>query len=208
MLILEECFDEKGKLKEKLTFDNDTISRHVLAREFERWSPRGYTKETAFYTYDKDGFLIGVQDKGQDGSLLYQTDIIPNENGHPVQLTIMDGYGNRFGKETAIYLYDRNLAVISVISNAGEQLTSDTIKISFVKAHEFAGEGNTYNEHGDLTRSIAKALNGSVRHYEYENTYDALGNLTEQKIYIIEITKKGKRRRTIDRIFRKEYIYE
>ena len=120
----------------------------------------------------------------------------------------MDGYGNRFGKETAIYLYDRNLAVISVISNAGEQLTSDTIKISFVKAHEFAGEGNTYNEHGDLTRSIAKALNGSVRHYEYENTYDAFGNLTEQKIYIIEITKKGKRRRTIDRIFRKEYIYE
>ena len=207
MLLTEERYDNNGTLKARLTYTNDTVHRIKLTRIFERWTQFGYSKETAFYTYDTNFFLTGTTDKDANGNVIRQTNLVCNEKGHPIELSLFDGNGNSFGKETATYLYDKNKVVTSVVSNDGRVLSSDTVKISFTQASKFASANEIYNSSGDLTNWTRRSLNGTETIFEEEYTYDSFGNCTEKKIFKVTVKGNGKRKRENDRIFRKEYFY-
>jgi len=207
MLLTEERYDNNSTLKARLTYTNDTVHRIKLTRTFERWTQFGYSKETAFYTYDTNFFLVGTTDKDENGNVIRQTNLICNDKGHPTELSLFDGNGNSFGKETATYLYDKNKVVTSVVNNDGKVLSSDTIKISFIAANKFPADNEVYNANGDLTNWTRRNLNGSETIFEEEYTYDSFGNCTESKIFRVTIKGNGKRKRDSDRIFRKEYSY-
>jgi hypothetical protein len=207
MLLTEERFDENGNLEAKLTYTNDTANRLKLTRIFERWTKLGYSKETAFYTYDSNHNLTGLTDKDPNGNIIRQTNLVINEKGHPIELALFDGNGNSFGKENASYLYDKNRAITSVIANDGSVLSTDTIKISFLKASTFPSDGETYNLNGDLTKWKRKNLNGTVTEFEEEYSYDSFGNCTENRIYKVITKGNGKRKRELDRVFKKQYTY-
>ena len=207
MLITEERFDENGSLKARLTYTNDTINRLKLTRTFERWTQFGYSKETAIYSYDSNKFLTGTTDKDASGNIIRQTNLVCNHNGHPTELSLLDGNGNSFGKEIATYLYEKNQVVTSVISNDGRILSSDTIKISFNKASSFPNDKEIYNSNGDLITWTRRNLDRTETIFEEEYTYDKFGNCTKNKIYKVTVKGSGKRKRTMDRIFKKEYTY-
>jgi len=204
MLVTEERYENNGSLNAKLSYTNDTINRINLSRAIERWTRSGYSKNTAFYHYDENFFLTSITDKNANGDVTSQTNLICNDKGHPIELSLYDGVGNSFGKETAVYLYDKNKVVTSVISNDGRVLSCDTIKISFVEASKFPNDNEVYNANGDLTNRIRNS-DGSETEQEY--TYDNFGNCTEHKIFKVTIKKNGKRKRENDRIFKKEYFY-
>lgn len=207
MLLTEERYDDNGILKARLTYTNDTTYRVKLTRAFERWTKFGYSKETAFYTYDKNFFLIATTDKDANGKVICQTNLVCNDKGDPIELSLFDGNGNSFAKETATYLYDKNKVITSVISNDGAVLSSDTVKISFIEASKFPTANEVYNTNGDLTNWTRQNLNGSETIFEEEYTYDSFGNCTENKIFKVTVKGNGKRKRESDRIFRKEYSY-
>ena len=207
MLLLEERYDETGTLKAKLTYTNDSINRLKLTRTFERWTNLGYTKETAFYSYDSTRSLIRSTDKDASGRTMRLAEIVCNDRGLPIELSLFDGHGNSFGKETATYLYDRNRVVTAVVSTDGKIISTDTIKISFTTGSLFPNEKEIYNSHGDLVNWTRKNLNKTETIFEEEYTYDTLGNCTENKIYKVIVKGNGKRKRKIDRIFRKQYTY-
>lgn len=207
MLLTEERFDDDGTLKARLTYTNDTVNRIKLSRIIERWTQLGYSKETASYTYDKNFFLIGTTDRDANENVIRQTNLICNDKGHPIELSLFDGNGNSFGKETATYLYDKNRVATSVVANDGRILTSDTIKISFLDASKFPSSTETYNTHGDLTNWIRRNLNGSETIFEEEYTYDNFGNCVENKIFKVTVKGNGKRKRENDRLFKKQYFY-
>ncbi len=206
MLLTEERYDN-GVLKARLTYTNDTTRRIIMSRVFEIWQEFGYSKETAFYTYDQNFFLTGTTDKDADGNIIRQSNIICNDKGHPIELSLFDGNGYSFGKETASYLYDKNKVVTSVISNDLRVLTSDTIKISFTEAGKFPAANEVYNTNGDLTNWVRQNQNGTETIFEAEYSYDSFGNSTESKIYKVTIKKNGQRKREHDKIFSKEYFY-
>jgi hypothetical protein len=207
MLLSEERFDESGNIKAKLNYTNDTVNKLKLTRTFERWTQLGYSKETAFYTYDSNHNLTGVTDKDANGNIIRQTNFIVNEKGHPIELALLDGNGNSFGKETASYLYDKNKVITAVVSTDGRVLSTDTVKISFLKAFMFAGDSETYNSNGDITKSTRRNLNGTVTEFEQEYSYDSYGNCTENRIYKLTVKGNGKLKRETDRVFKKQYTY-
>lgn len=207
MLVTEERYDDNGTLKARLIYTNDTAHRIKLKRVFERWTQFGYTKETAFYSYDTNLILTGTTDKDANGNVIRQTNLVSNEKGHPIELSLFDGNGNSFGKETATYLYDKNKVVTSVVSIDGRVLSSDTVKISFTLTSKFPGVNEVYNLNGDLTSWARRNINGTETMFEEEYTYDSFGNCTENKIFKVTVKGNGKRKREDDRIFRKEYSY-
>jgi hypothetical protein len=202
MLLTEERYDENGNLKARLTYANDTVNRLKLSRLFERWTQLGYSKETAFYN-----FLTGTTDKDASGNIIHQTNLVCNKKGHPLELSLFDGSGKSFGKEIATYFYDKNKVATAVVANDGRVLSHDTLKISFINAGKYPGDKEIYNINGDLTNGTTKNLNGTETIFEEEYTYDNFGNCTENKIYKVTVKRNGKRKRKIDRIFRKEYSY-
>jgi len=207
MLLTEERYDDNGILKARLSYSNDTVHKIKLSRIFERWTQFGYSKETALYAYDTNFFLVGTTDKDVNGNVIRQTNLVCNDKGLPIELSLFDGIGNSFGKETATYLYDKNKVVTSVVANDGRVLSSDTVKISFIAASKFSADNEVYNANGDLTNWTRRNLNGSETIFEEEYTYDSFDNCTENKIFKITVKGNGKRKREIDRIFRKEYFY-
>ena len=205
MLLLEERTDETGNLITRLTYVNDTINRLKLSRTVERWTKlRGYSKETAYISYDENKFLVNWTDKDINGKTRYETVISCNTQGDPIEISLIDGNGNPFGKETATYNYDSNEVIIKIFSNKGIQLSERTTTINPTIEHLFKKDGYIYNEQGDIIKFIDAVTRTG---YSYEYTYDTYGNSTEQKIYKITFKKNGKEKRTIDRIFRKTYVY-
>jgi hypothetical protein len=207
MLLVEERFDENGALKTRLTYTNDTVNKLKLLRTMERWAHYGYSKETAYYMYDSNKFLISIIDKDVNGNIITQSNIVCNEKGHPIELSLFDGNGNSFGKEVANYLYKENKTFTSVISKDERVLSSDTIKISFKQAHLFNSDKEQFNANGDLIMWTRKNLDGSETIFEEEYAYDSFGNCSEQRIYKVIVKNNGKRKRERDRVFKKEYIY-
>jgi len=151
--------------------------------------------------------LTGTTDKDANGNVIRQTNLVSNEKGHPIELSLFDGNGSSFGKETATYLYDKNKVVTSVVSNDGRVLSSDTVKISFTQANKFPLDNEGYNASGDLTNWTRRSLNATETIFEEEYSYDTFGNCTENKIFKVTVKGNGKRKRESDRIFRKEYTY-
>ena len=207
MLLVEERYDEIGTLKARLTYTNDTTNRLKLTRTFERWNQFGFSKETAFYNYDTNHFLTSTTDKDAKGNILRQSDLVCNDKGHPIQLSLFDGNGNSFGQEIAEYSYDINKVVNSVVSNDGRILSSDTIKISFKTASLFPNDRETYNTNGDLVNWTSKNFKREETIYEEEYSYDSFGNCMESRIYKVTIKKNGNKKKEIDRIFKKAFTY-
>jgi len=207
MLLIEERYDESGTLKARLTYTNDTTNRLKLTRTFERWNQFGFSKETAFYNYDTNHFLISTTDKDANGNILRQSDLVCNAKGHPIQLSLFDGNGNSFGKEIATYLYDINKVVTAVVSNDGRTLSFDTIKISFKAASLLPNEKEAYNANGDLVNWTSRNFNGEESFYEAEYSYDSFGNCIESRIYKVTIKRNGNKKKDIDRIFKKDFTY-
>jgi hypothetical protein len=125
-------------------------------------------KRQQFYTYDNNFFLIGTTNKDANGNIIQQANLICNDKGHPIELSLYDGKGNSFGKETATYLYDKNKVVTSVVANDGRVLSSDTRKISFTLASKVPGDNEIYNVDGDLTNWTRRNLNGCKTIFEEE----------------------------------------
>lgn len=198
MIISEERFNEDGNLTARLTYTNDTANKIHLSRTFERKTAIGTMIETAWYSYDSHYQLIRVTDKTADGNLIGTTEIVNNAKGLPVELTTYDANGNLFGKETADYAYDHNMAITTVYNRDGKKLSSDSITINFRNAYQYPDPIKKYNEQGDLVIS---------KNFEYEYQYDKSGNCTEEKIYKVTIKPNGKKQRKIDRIFKKVYSY-
>ena len=201
---VEERSDEMGT-RFRLTYVSDTINRVQVARILEQWYHwGGYSKVTAFYSYDERKFLVNCTDMDDNGKVMFVSFILNNEYGDPIGLSLVDGNGNLYGKESAIYDYDRNVVIERVFSNKGALLSSnkwpiDVSKIYFGKKHR-----NFYNEQGYLIKSVnVRGKKG----YLHEYTYDIYGNCTEHRIYKVSFKKNGKEKKTICRIYRKEYTY-
>jgi hypothetical protein len=207
MLLTEERYDDNGNLNARLTYTNDTVNRIKLTRIFERWTHLGYSKETAFYTYDANNFLIGITDKDASGNIISQANLVCDNKGHPLELSLFDGSGNSFAKEIATYYYDKNKVATAVVANDGRVLSHDTLTISFINASKYPVDKKTYNINGDLISGTRKNLDGTETIFEEEYAYDNFGNCTENKIYKVTVKRNGKRIRKIDKIFRKEYSY-
>lgn len=206
MIVSEERFDEEGKITARLTYTNDTVHRIVLTRVMQRKTALGQMIDSAFYNYDSAHFLTGIVDKTAQGNIIGTTVIVNNEKGLPVELTTYDAYQKPFGKETAEYAYDRNMAITTVYNYDGRKLSTDSIKISFVNAHQFPSSGDRYNEQGDPIATRSADMEGATENYEYEYEYDRFGNCLEEKIYVVTMDN-GKKKRRPDRIFRKKYFY-
>lgn len=207
MLLMEERFDETGNRTVRMVLVNDTSNRIISAQTFERWTDYGYSKQITSYGYDDKKFLVGITTKDAAGNLITHTQIKNNDKGHPVEMIIFDSYGNPFGKEIATYLYETNQYITSVISNEGAVLSTDTSRLNFRNAFQFPTATSSFNDHGDETKWVSKALNGKETLYEADYTYDQYGNCTEERIYKVKYKSDGKSKRAIERIFKKEYKY-
>lgn len=206
MVLTEDRYDNDGTLTARLSFTNDTVRRLVLISTFERWTSVSHTKETAFYSYDSSDYLIRVIHKDGNGNISERTEVTNNEKGYPIQLSEYDANGGLYGIETARYSYNINKAVIFV-QNDGRILSTDTIKINFNNAHLYPEANETYNDKGDVTSWVSKSINGTVTPYEAQYQYDIAGNCIEETIYKVTVTAKAKRKRELDRVFRRAYTY-
>jgi len=162
-------YDESGNLKQRLTRIYDSTGTRSLARKLENWHPiLGHFYETAFHGYDDKGFLNSIIEKDQNGKIIRQTDIINNDNGSPIELTVL--VGNQIqGKETAEYDYQKNEAIIKYFNKNDELINSETSKIEFSKSQP----GDIVNEYGDVIKSTK---------FEMEIKYDKFGNWIK-KVY-------------------------
>lgn len=209
MLLTEERYNESGELTARLIYTNDTVNKLILSRIFESWNTIGYSKETAYYAYDKNNFLVSMTDKNANDQITFVSKVLCNAKGDPIELLLFDGNGNPYGKEVATYYYDRNLVITSVISNDGKTLSNSTRKINYENAHLYPNNSEVYNDNGDLiiVREIDSNGVATEKVSEEEYVYDDYGNCTENKIYKVTVKKNGKEIRKIDRIFKKEYTY-
>lgn len=207
MLLMEERFDEEGSQNARLIYTNDTSKKIVVTRSFERWTQQGYSKEIALYFYDNNNHLTGITEKDSKGNIIMQTNLVLNERGDPVELSLFDGKGNLIGKENAHYINEKNKVVTSVIANNGKIVSIDTSNIRMSQAPMFANTNETYNLNGDPTRWIRHNRNGTETIYEAEYLYDKLGNCLENKIYKIITKENGKQKRELERVYKKQYTY-
>lgn len=208
MLLKEERFNEGGSLTVRLTYSNDTVNRLTLTRMFERWNQFGNTKETAYYIYDSNKFLIRITDINANDKVIRRSEIRCNEKGDPIELRLFDPNGKPFGMETASYLYDKNKTVTTVISNEGSILSTDTIKISFREAYLYPSGVERYNLNGDLIIWTSQNFSKTeTTLFESEYSYDNFGNCTQEITYKVKVKANGKRKREISKDLKKEYVY-
>ncbi len=209
MLITEERRDDNDELTSRLIYTNDTVNRIVLSRAYEQWNKiLGHTQETAVYVYDNKHFLVRVLDKNAAGNIYDKFEIENNEHGDPIALSGFNFNGQLFGREKAAYFYDKNKAAVSVIRNDGEILSTDTITVRYKKNILFKEPDMAFNDNGDMTAwSSQNYKHTQTTFYESDFTYDSKGNCTNQTIYKVTIKKNGKRKREMNREFKKVYIY-
>jgi len=209
MLLTEERYDENGERTARLININDTVNRLKLCRRFERWNSSGHSKETTDYAYDTNNFLVSMTDKNANGQITFISKVLCNTKGNPIELLLFDGSGNSYGKEIATYFYDKNQVTTSVIASEGKTLSNSTRKINYEKAYLFPNDLEVYNDKGDLI--IVKTIDQDGlkinKISEEEYSYDNFGNCTEERAYKVTVKKNGKEKRTIDKIFKKEYTY-
>lgn len=161
-IISEIRYDETGKMTDRLTWTYDQARIKSLSRKYERWmNALGYTYETAYYEYDNQGYLIQVIDKNPSGKMIRTSTIINDENGYPIELTLVTDSSNDFGKETAEYDFENNSVVITSKGVYGNVLSKRNDKIDFSKY----GKGEFVNQYGDPLK-----LEDYVFTYEYDRS--------------------------------------
>lgn len=208
MLLTEERYDQEGILTAKLTYTNDTTRHLKLSRVFERWLKYGRSKETAIYKYDERGFLVTSTDSNATGKIIDIAKMTNNSKGDPIELNLFNANNELLGKETAEYNYDKNTVVISVFKNDGTKLTADTSKIRFTPDTISKEDKNNYTQYNDILSYTSKNVNGSITLFECEYQYDSKGNWIEQKIYKVKPEPNGKKKRILDRLFKRHITYQ
>jgi len=206
MIIKEEDFDESEKLIKRLTFINDTTKHSIIEIILERWNSFGNTTQFDYYSYDTSNFLVGIENKNIHGTIFSSWKIINNEVGNPIEISGFDANGNSYGQETATYLYDMNRVVTHVISNNGQIISTDTLKIKF-KKNEHDDKEDIYNDKGDITRYLSKNLNGTKTSFQINYTYDTAGNCINEEKYIVTMKSNGKQKLKLKSTSQKEYLY-
>jgi hypothetical protein len=96
MLLTEERYDESGERTARLIYTNDTVNRLTLSRSFEKWSKFGYSKETAYYEYDTNNFLVSMTDKNSNDQITFVSKVLCNAKGDPIELLLFEWYGNPY----------------------------------------------------------------------------------------------------------------
>ncbi len=164
---IENRYDDNDNLKQRLTRIYDSTGVRSLARKLENWHPLlGHFFEISYHSYDSNGILNSIIEKDQSGSIIRHTNIINNEKGYPIELTIF--VGNQMeGKETADYNYEKNEVTINYFNKKNELINSETAKIESTKNQP----GDKVNKFGDVVKSAK---------YEMEIEYDKFGNWVKQ----------------------------
>lgn len=208
LLQTSEIYDENDKLNFKSINFWDTSRALLLESKIERWDRFGYTKNSKVYSYNKNGFLIEVNEFDANNNSYQKTKLVNDTNGNPIEVVVFDGNGNPYGKEIGQYYYDKNQVVTSVISNDDRIISTDTLTISFKNASKFPSIDKIYNTNGDLIKSKQKKRNGSNTLYEHEYIYDEMGNWKDEKIFIVEVKSNGKHKKKLNRHFSRLIVYK
>lgn len=206
MILTEDRFNEEGEPISRIVYENDTTKRIIVSQTFTSTTGYGLKYQQSFFTYDSNSFLIHITKKDGKGNIFEQIELVNDKKGHPVKLSGYHGDGSFYGEEVASYLYETNKAVTSVLKD-GSVLSTDTIEINFNNSHLYPSEGSVYNDKGDAIRYASKNLDGTKTQFEVEYFYDSFGNCTEERIYKVYTTQRGKPKKDLDRVFRKTYTY-
>ena len=188
--------------------------------EYETKRPKKIVESTIFYNSNgKRIEQIDKRTKTSDDTGILFVEERSDEMGTRLRLTYVNDTINRlqvarvlekwyhwggYSKETAIYDYDRNKVILRVFSNKGTVLSKNIRTIDFSKVYFGKKHRNFYNEQGNIIKSVnVRGKKG----YLHEYIYDIYGNCTEHQIYKVTFKKNGKEKKTICRIYRKEYTY-
>lgn len=202
-IILKAVF-EKNQLRSKDTITYQSEGGVKKATIFETWGVDGtYDRRTENYIYDTRGFLVRIREFSKDGYLRFETRIKNVGRGQPYVIDKFDDDDNMTGgTEEAEYLPDQNRYVVKKMNVLGKESSRDTFVLDPQQRAALPAKGETYNEKGDLIKSITPTL---VTVYEYR--YDEQGNWIEKKGFLVEM-EKGKEKKVLQEKWERKISYK
>ena len=202
-IILKAVF-EKDQLRSKDTITYQSEGGVKKATIFETWAADGtYERRTENYVYDTRGFLVRIREFSKDGYLRFETRIKNVGRGQPYVIDKFDDDDNMTGgTEEAEYLPELNRYVVKKMNVLGKESSRDTFVLDSQQRAAFPAKGETYNEKGDLIKSITPK---AVTVYEYR--YDEQGNWIEKKGFLVEM-EKGKEKKVLQEKWERKISYK
>lgn len=202
-IILKAVY-EKDQLRSKDTITYQGEAGVKKATIFETWAADGtYERRTENYIYDTRGFLVRIREFSKDGYLRFETRIKNVGRGQPYVIDKFDDDDNLTGgTEEAEYLPERNRYVVKKMNVLGKESSRDTFVLDPQQRAAFPAKGETYNEKGDLIKSITPK---AITVYEYR--YDEQGNWIEKKGFLVEM-EKGKEKRVLQEKWERKISYK
>lgn len=208
-------YDAEQKIILKAVYENDqlramdtiTYQNAVGVKKatiFETWAADGtYDRRTENYIYDTRGFLVRIREFSKDGYLRFETRIKNVGRGQPSVIDKFDGNDNMTGAtEEAEYLPELNRYVVKQVNMMGKESSRDTFVLDPQQRAAFPAKGETYNEKGDLIKSITPK---AITVYEYR--YDEQGNWIEKKGFLLEM-EKGKEKKVLQEKWERKISYK
>jgi YD repeat-containing protein len=189
-IILKAVYEnDQLRAKDTITYQNAVGVKKATI--FEIWAADGtYERRTENYVYDTRGFLVRIREFSKDGYLRFETRIKNVGRGQPYVIDKFDDDDNLTGgTEEAEYLPERNRYVVKKMNVLGKESSRDTLVLDPQQQAAFPAKGETYNEKGDLIKSITPK---AVTVYEYR--YDEQGNWVEKKGFLVEMEKSKEKR--------------
>lgn len=208
-------YDAEQKIILKAVYENDQLrSKDTITYQnavgvkkatiFETWTADGtYDRRTENYVYDTRGFLVRIREFSKDGYLRFETRIKNVGRGQPYVIDKFDDDDNMTGgTEEAEYLPELNRYVVKKMNVLGKESSRDTFVLNPQQRAVFPAKGETYNEKGDLIKSITpKAFT------TYEYRYDEQGNWIEKKGLLVEM-EKGKEKKVLMEKWERKISYK
>ncbi|MDX2068259.1 MAG: hypothetical protein SFV55_07520 [Haliscomenobacter sp.] len=202
-IILKAVY-EKDQLRSKDSTTYQAEPGVKKATIFETWVADGtYERRTENYIYDTRGFLVRIREFSKDGYLRFETRIKNVGRGQPSVIDKFDDEDNMAGTtEEAEYLPDQNRYIVKKINPLGKESSRDTLVLDPQQGAAFPAKGETYNEKGDLIKSITPK---ATTIYEYR--YDEQGNWIEKKGFLLEM-EKGKKKKVLQEKWERKISYK
>lgn len=191
-IILKAVYEnDQLRAKDTITYQNAVGVKKATI--FETWAADGtYDRRTENYIYDNRGFLVRIREFSKDGYLRFETRIKNVGRGQPYVVDKFDDDDNmKGGTEEAEYLPELNRYVVKKVNILGKESSRDTFVLDPQQRAAFPAKGETYNEKGDLIKSITPK---ATTLYEYR--YDEQGNWIEKKGFLVEM-EKGKEKKVL-----------
>ena len=198
-IILQAVYEnDQLRAKDTITYQNAVGVKKATI--FETLAADGtYDRRTENYIYDTRGFLVRIREFSKDGYLRFETRIKNVGRGQPYVIDKFDDDDNITGStEEAEYLPERNRYVIKKMNILGKESSRDTLVLDPQQAAAFPAPGETYNERGELIKSITAQAT-----HTYEYRYDEQGNWIEKKRFLVEIEKGKEKRGLVEKWERK-----